>query len=247
MRKTILLMLFLVFVACKDESKKDTEIKNIEETSTEEQEQMEPEWISLFDGATLNGWHVYNGGDINSHWSVEDGVLAFAGREGSVEYNIVTDKEYTNFRLSLEWKISENGNSGIMWGVVEDKEITYPYDTGIEIQVLHNEGHPDGKFPSHRAGALYDMIVPPSNITKPVGEWNHCEIYINHNTNEGKAWLNGTLTAEFPLSGEKWNEMIANSKFKDWEHFAKSKTGRICLQDHEDKVWYRNIKIQELD
>jgi hypothetical protein len=244
-KTTTLLILFLVFVACKNQQKNEAETQP-EEVTTAEVDQ-EEEWVPLFDGETLNGWHVYNGGDINSHWSVEDGILAFAGREGSTEFNIVTDKEYTNFKLSLEWKISENGNSGIMWSVIEDKKFTYPYDTGIEIQVLHNEGHPDGKYPSHRAGALYDLIVPPDGITKPVGEWNHCEIYINHNTNEGKAWLNGTLTAEFPLSGEKWDAMIAESKFKDWEHFAKSKTGRICLQDHEDKVWYRNIKIQELN
>ncbi|HMC01575.1 MAG TPA: DUF1080 domain-containing protein [Flavobacteriaceae bacterium] len=247
MKKTIiLLILFLAFVACKDQPKKETETISEEVVTTEVATEQEKEWVSLFDGKTLNGWHVYNGGDINSHWKVEDGVLAFVGRKGSPEYNIVTDKEYTNFKLSLEWKISEGGNSGIILGVVEDERFPSPYTTGIEIQVLDNEKHPDGKFPNHNAGALYDLIVPPSNIAKPVGEWNTCEIYINHNTNEGKAWLNGTLTAEFPLSGKKWEEMIANSKFKDWEYFAKSKTGRICLQDHEDKVWYRNIKIQEL-
>lgn len=245
MKKTVtLLFVIIVVLSCKNQTK---EVLQNNSAETELQLNNKPEWVSLFDGETLNGWHVYNGGDINSHWSVEDGTLAFAGREGSPEYNIVTDKEYTNFKLSLEWKISENGNSGIMWAVIEDEKFEYPYDTGAEIQVLHNEGHPDGKFPSHTAGALYDMIVPPSNITKPVGEWNTCEIYINHKTNEGKVWLNGTLTAEFPLSGEKWDAMIADSKFKDWEHFAKSKTGRICLQDHEDKVWYRNIKIQELN
>jgi len=240
---TLLLVLLIVF-ACKNKTK---EIVENEAVEPEIEVNQEPEWVSLFDGETFNGWHVYNGGDISSHWSIEDGVLAFAGREGSPEYNIVTDKEYTDFKLSLEWKISENGNSGIMWAVKEDEKFEHPYDTGAEIQVLHNEGHPDGKFPSHRAGALYDLIIPPDGITKPVGEWNTCEIYINHKTNQGKVWLNGTLTAEFPLSGEKWDAMIANSKFKDWEHFAKAKTGRICLQDHEDKVWYRNIKIQELN
>jgi len=246
-KSSILLIVLLTFLACKNQPK---EVVVTETLVPEIEVSHEPEWLSIFDGETLDGWHVYSGGDISSHWSIENGALAFAGRKDKdslLQFNIVTDKEYTNFKLSLEWKISEAGNSGIMWGVVEDEKFAQPYLTGREIQVLDNEKHPDGEFPSHNAGALYDFIVPPSNITKPVGEWNTCEIYINHKTNEGKAWLNGTLTAEFPLSGEKWDAMVAETKFKDWENFGKAKTGRICLQDHEDKVWYRNIKIQELD
>ncbi|AOW21536.1 3-keto-disaccharide hydrolase [Urechidicola croceus] len=205
------------------------------------------EFVSLFDGKSFTGWHLYNGGELNtSPWKIENEVLSFTGRKGGSSYNLVTDKEFTNFKLSLEWKISEGGNSGIMWGVQEDLKYGEPYLTGPEIQVLHNEKHPDGKYPTHHAGALYDMITPPSNVTKPVGEWNKCEIIINHKTNEGKVWLNGVVTAEFPVYGEKWDEMVANSKFKDWEGFGKFQTGKICLQDHEDKVWYRNIKIQEL-
>lgn len=237
MKKYILVILVIAtFVSCKKESKK----------SVEKEIKKEVEWVSLFDGKTLNGWHVYNGGDINNHWSVEDGAMVFGGREEGTESNIVTDKEYTDFKLSIEWKISEGGNSGIMWGVVEDEKYGQPYLTGPEIQVLDNDKHSDGQYPNHQAGALYDMITPPDDVAKPVGEWNVCEILINHKTNEGKVWLNGILTAEFPVQGEEWDTMVENSKFKGWEVFGKYPTGKICLQDHGNIVSFRNIKIQEL-
>ncbi len=242
--KKILVVFFmmLAFVSCKKEPKQSVE----KEIKIEKEIKKEAEWASLFDGKTLDGWHVYNGGDINSHWAVEDGAMVFDGSGDEIEYNIVTDKEYTDFKLSIEWKISEGGNSGIMWGVNEDAKYGHPYDSGPEIQVLDDEKHGDGKYPNHKAGSLYDMITPPDNVAKPVGEWNVCEILINHKTNEGKVWLNGTLTAEFPVQGEKWDSMVENSKFKGWEAFGKYSTGKICLQDHGNIVSFRNIKIQEL-
>jgi translation elongation factor P/translation initiation factor 5A len=244
MKKIIASVFILAIVfACKQKPK-----ETIEEAVVKNEVANELEWISLFDGKTFNGWHIYNNGEVTNPWSIEDGAMVFNGRKGNPEYNIVTDKEYTNFKLSIEWKISEAGNSGILWGVIEDKKYSYPYNTGAEIQVLDNEKHPDAKVNGklHQACSLYDMIAPSQDVTKPVGEWNLCEIYINHKTNEGKAWLNGVLMVEFPVEGEKWETMIANSKFKGWEGFGKYQTGKICLQDHENKVSYRNIKIKEL-
>lgn len=244
MKKIIASVFLLTIVfACKQKTK-----EVVEEAVTKNDSASESEWISLFDGKTFNGWHIYNNGEVTNPWSIEDGAMVFNGRKGSTEYNIVTDKEYTNFKLSIEWKISEAGNSGILWGVKEDKKYSHPYDTGPEIQVLDNEKHPDAKINGklHQASSLYDMIAPSQDVTKPVGEWNVCEIYINHKTNEGKAWLNGVLMVEFPVEGEKWETMVNNSKFKEWEGFGKFQTGKICLQDHENKVSYRNIKIKEL-
>ncbi|MEO0901549.1 MAG: DUF1080 domain-containing protein, partial [Bacteroidota bacterium] len=133
--------------------------------------------------------------------------------------------------------------------VVEDEKYNEPYITGPEIQVLDNISHPDAKNgTTHQAGALYDMVSPSQDVVKPIGEWNHYLITINHNTNEGSVVLNGTKITEFPVNGEAWDAMVAKSKFATWEAFGKSKTGKIVLQDHGEPIviGYRNIKIKEL-
>jgi len=234
----ILLIMTLTFFACKQEPKKSV-VK-------------EAEWVSIFDGKSFSGWHIYNNKDeVAGEWSIEDGAMFFnPDKERTAGgKNMVTDNDYTNFKLSLEWKISPAGNSGIFWGVKEDTIYNEAYETGPEIQVLDNLGHPDAKVggKKHQAGALYDMIEPAQDVVKPVGEWNSCVIYINHKTNEGEVWLNDVLIVEFPVNGEEWNKMVANSKFKDWEGFGKFPTGKIGLQDHGNPAWYRNIRIQELD
>jgi len=170
-------------------------------------------------------------------------------RKDGNRFNMVTDREFTNFELSLEWMVTEGANSGIMWGVVEDDNYPEPYYTGPEIQVLDNINHPDAKNgTSHQAGALYDMVSPIKDVVKPLGEWNNYRITINHKTNEGSVVLNGEKIVEFPVNGEAWDTMVANSKFTAWEAFGKSKTGKIALQDHGEAITigYRNIKIREL-
>lgn len=210
------------------------------------------EWVSLFDGKTFDGWHQYNGTEIGAEWSVNEGELTFEPKEnrqwGDGGKNIVTDKEYTSFILSIEWKVSEAGNSGIFWGVKEGKAYGEPYVTGPEIQILDNERHPDAKANPkfHQAGALYDLVQPTADVCKPAGEWNHVIVTINHHTNQGSVELNGTEIVSFPLSGEEWDRLVNGSKFKDWDGFGKFKTGKIGLQDHDDKVSFRNIKIKEL-
>ena len=122
-----------------------------------------------------------------------------------------------------------------------------PYQTGPEIQVLDNDKHPDGKNgTSHQAAALYDMVSPAKDVTKPIGEWNTCVITINHKTNAGSVSLNGEPMVEFPVNDPEWSAMVSDSKFADWEHFAKYTTGRIGLQDHSDMVAFRNIRIKEV-
>ena len=216
------------------------------------------EWISLFDGKTLNGWHQYNGSAIGEEWSVVDSTLVFdpSKKRNGGDKNIVTDQEFTNFVLSIEWKVAEVGNSGLFWAVQEGQEYGQPYLTGPEIQILDNERHPDAQANPkyHQAGALYDMVQPTADVCNPAGEWNHFLLTIDHNINKGIVVLNGTEIVRFPVHGPEWEALIAASKFGDknspfYTHapkFGQFKTGKIGLQDHGDKVAFRNIKIKEL-
>ncbi|MEC3964121.1 DUF1080 domain-containing protein [Flagellimonas halotolerans] len=248
MRKSILFVALAIAFACKDKSKETKE--EVEEKVTEMAEQKESEWITLFDGTGFDGWHMYNGGGVTEPWKLEDGAMVFYPPEERPEganYNLVTDEEFTDFVLTMDWKIAEGGNSGFFWGVKEGEKYGQPYLTGPEIQVLDDERHPDAQNGEDRlAGSLYDIIPPSENVVKPAGEWNSVELMINHKTNQGHVVLNGTKIVEFPVQGPEWDELVANSKFADWEDFAAFKTGKIGLQDHGDVVAYRNIKIKEL-
>ena len=236
----------LLMMSCKQDAKKESkeQIEPVAQQTPEEPAQ--DSWEVLFDGSNFDSWHMYNTGQpVSEAWSIEDGAMVLT--PGDAAGNIVTDKEYTNFVLSLDWKISEGGNSGIFWGVIEDEKYNEPYQTGPEIQVLDDERHPDAKAgTTHQSGALYDMVSPSEKVVKPAGQWNNCVVEINHITNQGSVSLNGNKIVEFPVHGEAWEAMIADSKFNGWEGFGMYKTGKIGLQYHGDKVSFRNIKIKEL-
>jgi len=239
---TIILLALIAITACKN--KKTKSVAN--EQKTENVIQKDTTWQVLFDGSNFDNWRGYNSDSMYPEWTIVDSAMVYTpGKYGGK--NIITKKEYTDFILSLEWKISEGGNSGIFWSVFEDPKYKEAYQTGPEIQVLDNVKHEDGKIPTHRAGALYDMIAPSKDVVKPVGEWNTCVIKIDHKNNIGVVTLNGTEIENFPVQGPKWDAMVAKSKFATWKGFGKHKTGHIGLQDHGNKVWYRNIKIKELD
>ncbi len=246
MKKLVFLALITIVFSCKQKEKEATTAAVEKEPIMET---LPDDWVTLFDGSSFDGWHEYLGEGVSDVWKLEDGAMVFyppAERNGK-SFNIVTDKDYTDFVLSLEWKVNEASNSGIFWGILEDEKYGQPYETGPEIQVLDNIAHPDAKAgTTHQAGALYDMIAPSKEVVKPVGEWNLSVITINHKTNEGSVRLNGENIVEFPVNGEEWDAMVAKSKFADWEGFGKYTTGKIGLQDHGDIVAYRNIKIKEL-
>ncbi|MCH4822845.1 DUF1080 domain-containing protein [Gramella lutea] len=238
----------LLMTACKNENKESEEVVEVEkEMKTESQEK--DEWQTLFNGEDLEGWKAYNRDSISGQWKVEDGAIAFAPAKGDkrIKEYLITEDEFGNFELSLEWKISEGGNSGIMWGVKETEKYDEPYYISPEIQVLDNQNHPDAKNGLDRtAGALYDLVPPSEDVAKPAGEWNKEVIHINYDENLGWVKLNGKKIVEFPLQGEEWKELIKDSKFSDWEDFGSTRRGKIAFQDHDDKVWFRNIKIKEL-
>jgi len=204
-------------------------------------------WKSLFDGKTKKGWHIYRGEATGESWQVENGLLTFTpvNKPGvKTGGDLTTDEEYENYHLSVEWKISEGGNSGIIFGVKEDSMFKKSYLTGMEMQVLDNSKHPDAKIIKHRAGDLYDLISCSKETVKPAGEWNHAEVIYNNNNLQ--LILNGETVVSTVVGDENWNKLVAGSKFKTMKGFGTFRKGRIVLQDHGDKVWYRDIKIKEL-
>lgn len=204
-------------------------------------------WNSLFDGKSKKGWHIYRGEATGESWQVEDGILMFVpiNKPGvKTGGDLTTDEEYENYHLSLEWKISEGGNSGIIFGVKEDSMFKKSYLTGMEMQVLDNNKHPDAKIVKHRAGDLYDLISSSKETVKAVGEWNKAEVISNNNSVQ--LILNGETVVSTTVGDENWDKLVAGSKFRSMKGFGTFRKGRIVLQDHGDKVWYRNIKLKQL-
>ncbi len=210
--------------------------------------QVEDGFTPLFDGTDASAkanWKGYKKDALPGQWVAEDSALKLQESGGG---DIVTRQAYGDFDLRLDWKISEGGNSGIFYRVVEEGDHTdYTFFTGPELQVLDDAKHADARNGTDRlAGALYGLygVEGPSPV-KPAGEWNETRIVIKDNKVEH--YLNGQKIVEATIGSDEWNEKIANSKFKQWPRFAKADRGLIGLQDHGDVVWYRNIRIKPLD
>jgi hypothetical protein len=195
-------------------------------------------WTLLFDGRTPRGWRGYMKKGVPAGWEVEDGTLTRAAKAG----DIITDKQYRDFELTLEWKISEGGNSGIMYRVAEGAEATY--ETGPEMQVLDDARHPDGQNRLTSAGSDYGLYAAPAGVVRPAGEWNQVRILVKGHHVEH--WLNGTKVVEYELESPDWEAKVAASKFRQWPGYGRAPKGHIALQDHGDRVWYRSIKIREI-
>jgi len=205
----------------------------------------ENEWTDLLANGT-EAWHTYGKDSVGQAWRTENGILHFDPQADSTQRgDLITNAEFANFHLSLEWKISPNGNSGIIFLVQEDlNKYAQPYMTGPEMQILDNEGHEDGAIHTHRAGDLYDLIASTPETVKAVGEWNKAEIIVNNG--QLQFFLNDVKVVETTMWNEKWSEMLAQSKFKSMPDFGRYKKGKIALQDHNDAVSFRNIRIKKL-
>lgn len=254
LKQTLLAATVVLAVACNNESnisKTNEEPGTVTRHNTLTKEEQDQKWQLLFDGKSAGGWHKYGGQPAGSAWKVDaEGNLyldASQKENGKVVGggDIVTDEEYDNFHLKLEWKVDTAANSGIIIYVHEDStKYRYPWETGPEMQVLDNERHPDAKITKHRAGDLYDMISCSRETVKPAGEWNQAEIISNNGNLE--FYLNGEKVVSTTMWDDNWKELVANSKFKGMKDFGIYKKGRIGLQDHGDLVWFRNIKVRKL-
>ncbi len=206
-------------------------------------------WKLLFDGTSTMGWHTYNEKDIGSAWKADNGTLHLdaskqSGYQTSGGGDIVTQDEFENFDLKLQWKISKGGNSGVLFLVKESPEYKESWNTGPEMQVLDNDGHPDGKIHKHRAGDLYDLIASSSEPVHAVGEWNDVEIKLDHAKLD--LYMNGVHIVSTTMWDAQWDTLVKNSKFAKMPGFAKYRSGHIDLQDHGFDVWFRNIRIKKL-
>jgi len=205
-------------------------------------------WKLLFDGKTNAGWHTYLKDTVGSKWQVKDGVIIFdPSQPENGGGDLVTNEEYENYELNLEWKISKGGNSGIIFDIQEDPKYSATYLTGPEMQVLDNIDAADNKKQNHLAGSLYDLAGDSTvSKPKPVGEWN--QVRLIQNKGHLTFYLNGVKTFEGTIGDEDWNSRIAKSKFSNemFKDFAKVAKGKIALQEHPGSSQWRNIKIKTL-
>ncbi len=195
-------------------------------------------WRLLFDGKTTAGWRAFKGKDCPPGWGVVEGSLARIAPGG----DIVTEEEFESFELSIDWRISKGGNSGIFFGVTEDHDNVW--ETGPEFQVLDNAGHKDGGDTLTSAGANYALHAPIKDVTRPVGDWNEARIRVEGTKVEH--WMNGVKLLEYVLDSPEWKALVVKSKFGKMPDYGTRRRGRIALQDHGDAVEYRNIKIRPL-
>lgn len=200
-------------------------------------------WALLFDGESLNQWRSYLEDSIYG-WIVEDGTMMALGLGDDLSGDIITRELFENFELSLEWKISPGGNSGILFMVHEDTAYHAVYETGPEYQILDDIGYHDSIEDWQLAGANYAMHVAENKELKPAGEWNTARIIKNGTHVEH--WMNGEKVVEYELWTGDWKTRVAGGKWKDYPGYGQFDKGHIALQDHGAEVWYRNIKIREL-
>ena len=237
----------LILTSCKPKAAKEVGPNQLT------QAEIDDGWVLLFDGKTFNGWRGYDKPSFpDSGWVIDDDAMhcieTGMGEAGGPGGDIIYDKKFKNFKLKMDWKISEGGNSGIFY-LAQEIPGWKIWKTAPEMQVLDNLNHPDaemGKEGNRKAGSLYDLIPADPQNAKPVGEWNSIEIMVWDGTVVHK--MNGETVLEYHLWTPDWDKLIVDSKFPelnpDWANVAKE--GYIGLQDHGDAVWYRNIKIKEL-
>jgi len=213
-------------------------------SETKKSSNTDPGYISLFDGKTLKGWRTYQNKSADS-WMVRDGMLYCKGSttdKSDRRADLITVDSFENFDLQLDWKISPQGNSGILYMVTEE----YPssYLSGPEYQLIDDVNFPEKLEDWQKTAANYAMHTAPTAHPKPAGQWNHTRILVNNGHVEH--WLNGEKVVEYELWTEDWKSRKAAGKWKDAPGYGMSRTGHIALQDHGSEAWFKNIEIKRL-
>jgi hypothetical protein len=240
-------LLIICFSSCSDQGTTTTATTDSTHSDTaNKMKDQNGKWISLFDGKTFNGWHAFNKPGEIKNWTIEDSALVCLGAaKGDTGGDIVSDNEYEDFELTWEWKITKGGNSGVMYHVVEDSKYKGPYETGPEYQLIDDIGFPGKLEEWQKTGADYAMnVTNDKKKIKPVGEWNTSKIVFNNAHVEH--WLNGEKVVDFEAWNDAWNKEKKEGKWKDFADYGFAKKGRIALQDHGNKAYFKNIMIREL-
>jgi len=209
------------------------------------EKEMSQGWKLLFDGETFNGWRNF-GRDSLTGWVIDSGKLLALGQGGDHGNDIITEEQFINFELSLDWKTSTGGNSGIFFNAMEDTAVEAIYEIAPEYQII-DELTWDGEVlnEGQKAGACYDMYYPKADKKlMPVGEWNNSKIVVNNGHVEH--WLNGDMVVEYQMWTPGWDSLKAARKWKDYPLFGTAQSGHIGLQDHGKQTWFRNIKIRTI-
>jgi hypothetical protein len=205
------------------------------------------EWQVLFDGKTTRGWRGFEDKAIPRAWRVEDGALTLSklaeGAPTEGRGDIVTDAEFGDFELRLQWAVEPGANSGIFFFAREGVADRI-WKAAPEMQVLDDARHKDGELPSHRAGALYDIYEPKCNALRPAGEYNDARLVVRKGHVEH--WLNGYRLVEYDLDSDDFRAKVKASKFRDQAEFARVHRGRLGLQDHGDVIRFRSIRLRKL-
>lgn len=244
------LLVIVSFLSCQKSGTQQQETALTTAINALTKEEKAAGWELLFDGSTLDGWKRYNHDTIGPLWSVKEGTIVCDGEglgEGTANFggSLTSIRQFGNFELTAEWKITPGGNSGILYHVVEQPEYRHDYETGPEYQVMDDGGWKGELKDAQKAGSNYDMFAAPATKkSMPVGEWNTARIIYNNGHVEH--WLNGEKTVEFEEGSADFTERYKKSKWVDFPGWNKFKSGAISLQDHGAPVYYRNIKIHAL-
>ena len=250
MKKLYVSLLSLgLLLGCKTQNEDSNRKAQLSENKTEASEQeIEGEWQDLLSEENAGGWRAYNEpGGLPDGWVMEGETLKSLGKGADIGGDIVYGKEeFGEFELSLDWKISPEGNSGIFYHVKEGEAYAAPYFTGPEFQLRDHQASSGQANPVQSLGADYGMYAPRQSeaAVKKAGEWNSSRIVVTED--KVSYWLNGEKTVEFEPWSEDWKQRKAEGKWKDYPDYGEARQGLIGLQDHGSEIWFRNIKIREL-
>jgi hypothetical protein len=190
---------------------------------------------------TLDTWRGYQRDTFPvGSWVYEDGMLRTVAAAEHID--LITRQQYQNFELALEWRVTHGGNSGILYRVSEG--MPHTWQSGLEMQLLDDDRHPDGQTPDTTAGALYGVMAPWCKAARPAGAFNTARLVVRDSQVEH--WLNEELVLAYELNSVTFTAAVSRSKFKDLPGFAREVRGHIALQHHGDVVWFRHLRLRQL-